>query len=626
MRLGSWLVLLVVSGSTAVSTESHAQVALRLHEVDADDVRVDGMLRDWRGLRRVQVGRGNDASFAFVLGYDASGLYVAAAVKDERVLRTGPTADDQDAIVITLAMPTRRGFQGSELWLFPGVEGRMAGAAAIGPIGRRTRAIPDARVVEARTRDGFELEAYVPWSRIPGGRLWERGAHAALRYHDVDSEARPTAENSPATMPVDPGNLDRLAELSPTGGEHAILERFLQVKDLRGTRPSHDLRGNVCGDARPERVVHVDRYIVVMGPGYRDANQFDYVELPVSRASDVIDARLRDFTGDGQRELFTRLRQRGEGGTRDLWQLFTFDCQSVEPLFGVEIRKETSDGHVESRVHVRGGTRSAPTIEVSVGEASGLTPSNFRERPSTDAHPILLPWGPTLAQSYRWDGRRFAVIDERPNPNPYTPPSERPATMEREPQVERESPPPSSADLLAAVRRERRIPRGVRERFAVEANLAGDRRAERLVVLGKAVVVVGPGFRNGRGYFYYEIQVADADDIVSVETADLNGDGRREILVRAKQGLDDITRELLMVHRFTRDGSFPRVYTAEVARTQGDNRIENEVRTRGGRLEIRPGRARGWSADNWPWSDAGGGEGIDPLLLPWTDRARRPSL
>ena len=447
------------------------------------------------------------------------------------------------------------------------------------------------------------------------------------RYHDVDSEARPRAENSPATMQVDPRNLGRLAELSPTGGEHAILERFLQVKDIRGTRPRYDLRGSVCGDRRPERVVVVDRYVVVMGPGYRDANQFDYVELPVQRATDVIDARLRDFTGDGSKELFTRLRQRGEGGTRDLWQLFSFDCRSVEPLFGIEMRKETSDGHVESRIHIRGGSRRAPTIEVSVGQASGLSASNFRERPSTDAQPILLPWGRVLSRSYRWDGQRFAVVNERANPNAH---EERPrtttmATTMREPQ-RTEAPPPTSAQLIAAVRRERRIPRRVRERFATNANLAADRRAERLVVLGKAVVVVGPGFRGGRGYFHYEIQVAEASDIISVSTADLNRDGRHEVLVRARQQLGDITRELLMVHRFARGGGFPRVYTAEIARTQGDNRIENEIRTRGGRLEIRPGRARGWSAETWPWADAGGGEGIDPLLLPWRDRARRPSF
>lgn len=620
-------VVLFLLEAIALARPANAQVALRLHEVGDGDVRVDGMLRDWRGMRRVQVGRGRDASFAFVLGYDASGIYVAASVKDERVLRSGPTGNDQDALVITFGMPARRGFQGSELWLFPGVEGRMAGSAAIGPIGRRARAIPDARVVEARARDGFELEAYVPWSRIPGGRRWERGSHASVRYHDVDSEARPAAENSPATMEVDPRNLGRLAELSPTGGEHAILERFLQVKNLRGTRPRHDLRGNVCGDARPERVVHVDRYVVVMGPGYRDGGQFDYVELPVQRATDVIDARLRDFTGDGQKELFTRLRQRGEGGTRDLWQLFTFDCRSVEPLFGIEIRKETSDGHVESRVHVRGGSRSAATIEVSVGEASGLSAENFRERASTDAQPILLPWGPVLARSYRWDGQRFAVVNERANPNAHTPTTATMATTMRPEPETREPPPPSIADLIAAVRRERRIPSRVRERFAVSTNLAGDRQDERLVVLGKGLVVVGPSFRAGRGYFYYEIQVADAADIVSVTTADLNRDGRDEVLVRARQQLGDIRRELLMVHRFVRGGAFPRVYTAEVARMQGEQRIENEVRTRGGRLEIRPGRAQGWSAETWPWADAGGGEGIDPLLLPWRDRApRRPSL
>ena len=34
-----------------------------------------------------------------------------------------------------------------------------------------------------------------------------------------------------------------------------------------------------------------------------------------------------------------------------------------------------------------------------------------------------------------------------------------------------------------------------------------------------------------------------------------------------------------------------------------------------------PGRARGWSADNWPWN-ASSDDTAAPLLLPWSGRAR----
>lgn len=608
----------MVALALASSSVAMGQERLRLHEVDDGAVRVDGMLRDWRGLRRVRVGSGRDASMQVVFGYNARGLYVAASVQDQRMIRTARHGANEDAIVVTFAMPARRGFTSSELWLYAGVAGQSAAAARIGPLGGRTRPVRGAEVVEARTRQGYELEAFIPWAQIPGAARWQRGGRAAVRLRDVDSEARPRVEAEPSFGTVDRQNLDRLPELSPTGGEHAVLARFLESQGIGGARPRHDLSGQVCGDRRPERVVHVERYIVILGPGYREGRGFDYLELPIRSGSDVIAARLQDFTGDRKAELFLRLRQRGERGTRDLWQLFAFDCESVRALWGIEVRKETDAGHVESRVHVRGQGR--PSIEVTAGEARGLTPQNFQESPASDAEGILLPWGPVLARTYRWNGRRFDTVRERENPSPYTPET---ASPSRPAQAQATPPPPSVRDLLAAVRRERRIPRRVRARFGQNANVAGDRQQERVVILGNALVVVGPGFRNGNGYFYYQIQVAAPEDITRLELVDLNRDGRAEVLVYARQAMGEITRTLLMVHRFTRGGEFPRILSAEVGRVMGNQRIENEVRTRGGRLEVRAGRAVGWSESTWPWNDAGGGEGIEPLLLPWQNRVRR---
>ena len=44
----------------------------------------------------------------------------------------------------------------------------------------------------------------------------------------------------------------------------------------------------------------------MLGPGYRDGRGFDYVELPVQSPSDVLAARLRDFTGDGRADRTVR--------------------------------------------------------------------------------------------------------------------------------------------------------------------------------------------------------------------------------------------------------------------------------------------------------------------------------
>jgi hypothetical protein len=106
-----------------------------------------------------------------------------------------------------------------------------------------------------------------------------------------------------------------------------------------------------------------------------------------------------------------------------------------------------------------------------------------------------------------------------------------------------------------------------------------------------------------------------------VQAADVTGDQRAEVLLRVRQTFGEVTREVLIVHQLA-ERAFPRLLSVEVARRQGERSVSNEVRTNGGALEIRPGRARGFSASDWPFSpDAN--DSVTPLLLPWRDRAVR---
>ena len=617
----------LVASSVLTGASAEGQVGIRVFEVGDGGVRVDGMLRDWRGVAKVGVGRGADASMELSLGYDGAGLYVAADVADERLVRAASPSREQDAIVITIAVPRGRSFQTSEIWIYPG-NPHQSGSAAIGSLGGRLRAIPDAQVVEARSEGGYEIEAFIPWRRIPGSRNWQEG-RMAVRLNDVDSESRPQVENEPATAQVDRRHLDRLPNIRPSGGQNAVLDRFLSQQGITGATPRHQERADVCGDRRPERVVQVERFVVVFGAGYRDANAYDFAALPVQGAGDVHGFQLRDYTGDGKAELQVEMTQRDGRGSRRLWQLFTFDCRSIQPLFAIETRKEVEAGHVQSRVRVaRGGRGKPPKIEVRIGDARGLTPENFRESPSTDAQSILLPWGPQRSRVYQWDGERFAVVQERANPNHREAQpqqrEQRSRRQTRQTRQTRQSRRPSQGAaamraLVTAVREEKNIPARIRPRFVWDRNVEGSRAVERVAVLGDALIVVGPEFRGGNGYFYYQLPVEGHADIRRVTTADLDGDGKHEILIRVRQDLGEVERDVLLVHQF-RGGEFPRLLAVEVERVQGDKRIDNEIRTSRRGLEIRPGRARGWSAGNWPWADAPAGDGIEPILKPWADR------
>lgn len=613
MRLGVLFLL-----SAACPATVAAQAGIRVYDVE--QIRVDGSLADWGAATFTEVGQGDDASMRFALAADAQGLYVGAEVRDDRLVRTSSPGNREDAVVLTLSVPEGRRQQISDIYLFAGVTGRSAASAGLAAsIGGPPRTIAGARVVEGprRAGRGYVIEAFIPFARIPGGARWDT-ARATIRLRDVDSEAHPVVESEPALVPT-----SAPVPLMAAGGASGALEQFLTSRGLGAARPSHDLSGDVAGDARPERVYVVDRFVLVTGPGYRDGTSYAFHELPIRQGSDARSASLRDLTGDGKAELVLVIRQRNDQGERDLWQVLSLSGERPTPVFSIEVRKATRAGSIEASVRIlRARGRGAPEIEVTAGRAQGLDAASWREAPADDAEPILLPWGPIRSRRYRWSGRDFARTGERPNPS-YREPTPEPTPTASAGTRPAPEPPraPSQDELLAAFRRERGIARGVRPRFRFETNVAGDRAPETALVYGRHLVLVGPGIQGGTSWLYYEVPAPSDDDLVNVQAADVTGDGRAELLFTVRQRFGEVSREVLVVHQVT-DRGFPRLLQVEVARQSGTASVRNEVSTRGGRLEIAPGRAREWGAAHWPFT-RDPNDGAEPILLPWTDRAVR---
>ena len=80
----------------------------------------------------------------------------------------------------------------------------------------------------------------------------------------------------------------------------------------RWVKLERELRADVSGDAREERLLQLDRFLVVRGPGYRGGRAYDFMALPVARGRDVLSAETQDLTGDGRAELLLRLRQEND--------------------------------------------------------------------------------------------------------------------------------------------------------------------------------------------------------------------------------------------------------------------------------------------------------------------------
>jgi hypothetical protein len=241
--------------------------------------------------------------------------------------------------------------------------------------------------------------------------------------------------------------------------------------------------------------------------------------------------------------------------------------------------------------------------------------------------PLLLPWGEVESRSYRWDGSRFAVVEEVPSKSAGRAAPQRGAADDRprdvpEPVVHRK--PPGADELVAEFRRARGIESGRAPRFVQHANVAEDARIESLMLFGKDLLVIGKGYRGGTGYFFYGLPVHDASDVLRMFTGDVTGDGRRELFVRVRERIADVQREILLGYTFT-DTGVSEVVNIEVRRAQGTASVGNVVALvpSSGHyaLRIEAGKPQGWSAANYPFT----AESLDahaPLLLPWAERVK----
>jgi hypothetical protein len=167
-------------------------------------------------------------------------------------------------------------------------------------------------------------------------------------------------------------------------------------------------------------------------------------------------------------------------------------------------------------------------------------------------------------------------------------------------------------------------------RFDFVTDVAGDSATERVLIHGKDIVVFGKGFRGGTTYAFITIGVADPKDVLDATARDLTGDGKAEIIVRgvlhAKAskalGGDVVDRHALFVYRVG-DAALSRVFAAETGRALDGKRILGTVALtpgpRGLQIELRSGRALGWTEQTYPFPpDTTAAGGLEPLLLPWS--------
>ena len=160
---------------------------------------------------------------------------------------------------------------------------------------------------------------------------------------------------------------------------------------------------------------------------------------------------------------------------------------------------------------------------------------------------------------------------------------------------------------------------GLRPAREVYGDITGDAQIERVAVFGHFLTIVGSGYKDGKQFYYNELDVGSADRIRRLELLDFSGDGKAEIVLQKRIGPDDSYREILMVLTIGGDGAPLLVFAHEVTLLTPEGSVHNDVKLSGSgalaKVRIAQGKDSGFDPGTFQEPTLGGG--VHPALLPW---------
>jgi len=618
----------------AHAAPAHAEQYLALEPMHGKKLRMDGMLRDWPG-GFAKLKSKSKVGGETLVAYDEGNLYLAVSIEDSKVIRTRSGGQGEDRLTLEIRVPAAAGRASATttITVYPGDPGKLPALVKV-----NGKPVTQAEAVENHDGKTLILEAKVPWSALPALQRIRVGLRGRIAYHDAQTpgSVRTTYETTPAA------SLQPLT-LEPETG---LIQSLLEPKDL-GLRPAREVYGDITGDDQIERVAIFGHFVAITGSGYKGGKQFYYNELDVGSADRIRRLELVDFSGDGKAEIVIEKRIGPADSYRDVLIVLQIGPDGAPlQVFAHEVALVAEGGAVHNEVKISGSGASAK-VRIAQGKADGFDPGTFRE-PTIGGgiHSALLPWESVKSRTFQWKGSGLTQVDETTG-TPKVAPAKRATRSSSSASTGAGSDaapapppprPPTSAEMLDRVYALYRKDRGVgshKPRFDLVTDVVEDSRMERVLVHDRDLVVFGPGFREGQTYTYLTIGVKESKDILSVTTRDLVGDGKAVIIVHAilraqasKQlGGDKVQRQALFVYK-VQDGALTRIFAAETGRASKGKRVLGSVlfvpHGRGVAIELGPLRALGWTEQTYPFpEDTTAAGGLEPLLLPWSERGPR---
>lgn len=589
---------------------------LRLEALDKSrPVKLDGVLDEWPAPAKATVTSGSTTSgLTVALQCDDAKLYVGGDVHDSNFVA------GKDHVSLVLAVPTPGGTYATyEIGFYPGKPGDSEGSVR----GRRG-SVAGAKIVEAPEDGGVTFEATVPWSALPEARVTRVGIHGIATYVD--------AGGSIATGPGDASH-PRDMPWVPSEPELALIEQVLSEHGYTKRSPDAELVADLTGNGTRERVAVWGTTLTIVGASYLGGTGYFVRDLQ----GELVKLEARDVTGRRGADVIVRRKQSVGDAEREYLEVLSAISSTAAPTltFAHEIAIRQSDKRIDNAVHLGRGV-----IDVSIEPPTHWDAMSYQEPVASDCEPILFPWGGVRSQTYRFDGSKFAKAkeatkrDETPRNAPMA--SGDGGSDRAAPPRPEEPPTPKVGrggdmggdmkSLLDTYRKDRGV--SAAPKVDLKVQVAGDDSPERVLLVGRDIVVFGPGFKGGSAYAYVTLQqFSDASDISDMSARDLTGDGAADLVVRGvrhvKSDHGTVDEEVMFVYQVQGD-SIARIFGIETGRELGSKRIQALVQfipgSSGKAFDIlaAPGRAMGWSEKTYPWTQDPPGSGpIEPLLLPW---------
>ena len=591
---------------------------LRLEAYDkGKPVKLDGVLDEWPAPAKATVTTGTTKSgLKISLQYDESRLYVGGDIADAQFVA------GKDHVSLVLAVPTPgASYATYDLGFYPGKPGDSEGTVRYG----RKGSVPGAKIVEAPSGAGVSFEATVPWGAIPEGRVTRVGVHGIATYVDGDG-----------TVATGPGDAQHPHDMPwvPSEPELALIEQVLSSRGMTKRAPDAELVADLTGDGRRERVAVWGTTLTICGDAYLGGTAFFTRDL----GGELVKLEARDVTGRRGTDVIVRRKQSVGDAERQYIEVLSALTSTAEPVvtFAHEIEIRQSDKHIDNAVRLGRGL-----IEVSVEPPTNWDALSYKEPIASDVEPILFPWGGVRAQTYKFDGAKFSKAKEATQrdqtPQTYVTSSggggggDATAALVHPP----EPPTPKvtkggdlSGALLDLYRKDRGVSASVAPKVDLKVQVSGDGQPERVLLIGRDIVVFGPGFKGGTAYAFLTLQQFSSDgDISDLSARDLTGDGAADLVVRGtrhvKSDSGTVDEDTMFAYQVTAD-SITRIFGIETGREMGNKRVQGMVQfipSSGGKsfdILAGPGRATGWTEKTYPWSQDPPGSGpVEPLLLPW---------